>query len=397
LLKRIIAMSLSRILGGRVRKGSAKSGASSTRRTPSSSPRKKSASGNNARGDEDEDYFGDEKLDDLGLVHALATDLRLRDTPQAIHYLRAHMFSPIPAQGAGMNSTRIAEALNFRKHLPPLVTVSHVQILLSSPSSVEREIAELVRAGFIRKIEVVKRGEIGETLILSSDLEKMLDEASQLSEPTRVQFKAYLKENPMARKVQRAELPSSALNELFNAGFLTAHHTETHSLSHMMNVYSRPEDKTSLVSIENVSKQATGSLGAVGGAGALTMAGGTGSAARLPANAMEMQLAVPGNGTFLKLVAAALEHLVSLLGKSRYREAPEDVLRERWDGGVAKDEAAYMAKKSRGEFAGILPGRTRKWKQFRGLSFEWVLQEAVGSGLVEIFETGSVGRGIRVI
>ncbi|ETS87590.1 hypothetical protein PFICI_01418 [Pestalotiopsis fici W106-1] len=390
-------MSLSRILGGRVRKGSEKSGSSPSRRAPSSSPRKKSANNNSAHQGQDDDYFGDEKLDDLGLVHALATDLHLRDTTQAIQYLRAHMFSPIPAKGAGMNSTRIADTLNFRKHLPPLVTVSHVQILLSSPSAVEREVAELVRAGFIRKIEVVKRGEIGETLILSSDLEKMLDDAQHLSETTQVLFKAYLKENPMARKVQRAELPSLAVNELFRAGFLTAHHTDTSSLSHMMNLYSRPEDKASLVSIENVSKQATGSLGAVGGVGAVHMVGGSGGGARLPANTTEMQLAVPGNGTFLKLVAAALEHLVSLLSKSRYREAPEDVLRERWNGGVAKDEAAYMAKKSRGEFAGILPGQTRKWKQFRGLAFEWILQEAVGSGLVEIFETGSVGRGIRVI
>lgn len=394
-------MSLSRILGGRVRKGSgnSKPGSSSSKRTPSASPRKRST----ARNDKDEDYFGDEKLDDLGLVHALATDLNLRDTTQAIQYLRAHMFSPIPSQGAGMGSTRIAETLNFRKHLPPLVTVSHVQILLSSPSAVEREVAELLRAGFLRKIEVTKRGEIGETLILTSDLEKMLDEAPQLSGAARGQFKAYLKENPTAQKVQRAALPPSAVGELFNAGFLTAEHTGTSSLSGMMNLYSRPEDKTTLVSIENVSRQATGSLGAVGGAAAVHMAGGSGGgsgnggSARLPASATELQLAVPGNGAFLKLVAAALEHLVSLLVKSRHREAPEDILRERWNGGAAKDDAAYMAKRSRGEFAGVLPGQTRKWKQFSGLSFDWILQEAVGSGRVEVFETGSVGRGIRVI
>lgn len=73
------------------------------------------------------------------------------------------------------------------------------------------------------------------------------------------------------------------------------------------------------------------------------------------------------------------------------------MLKERWNGGIASNEAAYMAKKSRGEFAGILPGQTRKWKQFRGLSFEWVLEEAVGAGLVEVFETGSVGRGVRTV
>lgn len=117
----------------------------------------------------------------------------------------------------------------------------------------------------------------------------------------------------------------------------------------------------------------------------------------LDTGATELKLAVPGNGTFLKLLSSALDHLVSLLGKSRFREAPETVLRDRWDGGVAKEEARYAAKRSRGEFAGILPGQTRKWRQFYGLSFNWVLQEAVGSGLVEVFETRSVGRGIRAL
>ncbi|KAM0819495.1 putative Serine-threonine protein kinase 19-domain-containing protein [Seiridium cardinale] len=389
-------MSLNRILGGsnRVRKNGAKPKPSPTKRTAAPSARRRSTSKDH--GSDDEDYFGDEKLDDLGLVQALATDLNLRDTAQATQYLRAHMFSPIPEQGAGMNSTRIADTLNFRKHLPPLVTVSHIQTLLSSPSAVEREVAELVRSNFMRKIEVTKRGEIGETLILTSDLERMIDEAPGVSEMTRRHFKKYLTENPMGHAVPRSALSSSAIGELFKAGFLTARHSGG-SLSHMMNLYSRPEDKATLVSISNVSKQATGSLAAVGGAGAVHMAGGSGGGARLPASATELQLAVPGNGAFLKLVSAALEHLVVLLGKSRFREAPEHMLRERWNGGVAKDEAAYMAKKSRGEFAGILPGQTRKWKQFRGLSFEWVLQEAVGSGIVEVFETGTVGRAVRVV
>ena len=51
----------------------------------------------------------------------------------------------------------------------------------------------------------------------------------------------------------------------------------------------------------------------------------------------------------------ALDHLVSLLGRSRFREAPETVLRERWDGGAvaatARDEARYAAKRARREFA----------------------------------------------
>ena len=85
------------------------------------------------------------------------------------------------------------------------------------------------------------------------------------------------------------------------------------------------------------------------------------------------------------------------MGRTEYREMTEDDLREKWDGGIAGDREAALAKKARGEFVGILPGRTKKWRDFSGLSFDWILQEAVGAGLVEMFETHSVGRGVRLL
>ncbi|XXG93978.1 hypothetical protein Hte_000229 [Hypoxylon texense] len=413
-------MSLRSILGGssRVRKSSKKSGAkkstSASSPSPSSSsswaaslPRSKPSAPQRKRSkpDEDDEDLFDDKLDDYGLVRALGTDLNLRDTSQAVLYIRSHMFSPMPEQAAGMNSTRIAEVLNYRKHMPPIVTISHVQTLLSSPSAVEREIAELARAGFLRKVVVARRGDIGETVVLSADFEQMVRDSTSLDEKTKDSLITFLKENPGTQTIGRNALRETEIEQLIRAGFVTSHLTGvTHhgSMSNTMNLYSRPEDKITLTSLDIVSRQATGSLGAVGGDGALHRAGGSGGGSlsvtgRSGADATEMKLAVPGNGTFLKLLSSALEHLVSLLGRSRYREAPETVLRDRWDGGIAKEEARYAAKRSRGEFSGILPGQTRKWRQFYGLAFDWVLQEAVGSGLVEVFETRSVGRGIRAL
>ncbi|GJC80123.1 hypothetical protein ColLi_02961 [Colletotrichum liriopes] len=75
---------------------------------------------------------------------------------------------------------------------------------------------------------------------------------------------------------------------------------------------------------------------------------------------------------------------------------PVSMLRERWEGGVARDEAR-LARRARGEFAGVLPGRTKRWKEFYGLEFHWVLEEAMGAGHVEVFETRSVGRGVRLL
>lgn len=353
--------------------------------------------------DDDDDLF-DDKLDDYGLVRALGTDLNLRDTSQAVLYIRSHMFSPMPEQATGMNSTRIAEVLNYRKRMPPIVTISHVQTLLSSPSAVEREIAELARAGFLRKVVVARRGDIGETVVLSADFEQMVKDSTSLDKKTKDSLMTFLKENPGKQTIGRNALRGSEIEQLIRAGFITSHLTGVihhGSMSNTMNLYSRPEDKVTLTSLDIVSRQPTGSLGAVGGDGALHRAGGSGGGSlSIPgrgADATDMKLAVPGNGTFLELVSSALEHLVSLLGKSRFREAPETALRDRWDGGVAREEARYAAKRSRGEFSGVLPGQTRKWRQFYGLSFDWVLQEAVGSGLVEVFETRSVGRGIRAL
>lgn len=397
-------MSLRSILGrsGRVQKAASIKGPGAKRASPSKSGSRKNQKRSALGGEEDGDDLFDDKLDDCGLVTALATDLNLRDSAQAIRHIQAHMFSPIPDRAAGMNSAKIAETLNYRKRLPPIVTVSHVQTLLSAPTAVEREIAELARSGFLRKIVVARRGDIGETLMLSADLDTMIVDDPQLSPTVKKNFQAFLKAQPVTQTVHRSALPEAEISELFNAGFLTAHHvgTAAHSaLSSTMSLYARPEDKTTLLSLETVSRQPAGTVGAAGGVGAVIMAGGSGgrSGTALPVSATELRLAIPGNGAFLKLVAAALQHLVALLAKSRFREAPESALRDRWDGGIAKDDARYTAKRSRGEFVGILPGQTRKWQQFRGLAFDWVLQEAVGSGLVEVFETNSVGHAVRAV
>ena len=125
---------------------------------------------------EDEDFFEDH-LDDLGLVTSLATDLSLRDVAQVVRYVRTHMFDAMPERG-GFNSTRIAEILNFRKSLPPTVTVAHVHAMTKSPTATEREIVELSKAGIIRKIVIPGRGtggsSMGEGLVLFEDIEQII-------------------------------------------------------------------------------------------------------------------------------------------------------------------------------------------------------------------------------
>ncbi|GKT42301.1 uncharacterized protein ColSpa_02482 [Colletotrichum spaethianum] len=406
-------MSLRSILGGgRVRKSKPRPKA-----TVSASPRKNSGTNSPRAGssvkkkpapadagldyDDDDDFFHD-RLDDVGLVAALATDMSLRDVVQAIKYTRNHMFGPMPTEAAGMNSTRIAEVLNYRKAIPGIVTVSHLHALLASPTAVEREVAELQRGGALRKIYVPRRGGLGEALIQTSELEEMIAQSAGLDEEAKTAFLQFLRENPLAQTMPRSACHQKQADALVRAGFLTASIHPQHVNTPLMNLHLRPEDRGSLMSIEAVSRAASGTFDAVGGQGAVHAAGGGGGALRSSradassSSGVEFTIAVPGNGSFLKLTAAAVEQLTQLLSRSQFREMPVSMLRERWEGGVARD-GARLARKARGEFAGVLPGRTKRWKDFYGLEFHWVLEEAMGAGQVEVFETRSVGRGVRLL
>lgn len=110
-----------------------------------------------------------------------------------------------------------------------------------------------------------------------------------------------------------------------------------------------------------------------------------------------MILSLPNMGPYLRLLGSARTQILETLRKSRYSEAPLYLIRDRWDGSVEMNSRASMAKHVRGEFSGVLPGRTNKWKQLYGLNFYWALEEALGAGLIEVFNTGSVGPGVRSV
>lgn len=357
------------------------------------------------KNEDEEDYFHD-KLDDLGLVRALATDLTLRDVPQAMLYSRERMFAPMPEQlsSLGMNSIRVAEVLNTRRDLPPVVTTAHLHALLMSPTAVERETAELIRAGLLRKVVVLRRGRdgrVGEFLVAGSDLEVLVTRSTALEDDTKAVFSRWLRDNPARTKVSSADgvLKPSHVDQLVRGGFLAMSHD--FNAGSVASVFARPEDRGTSISLETVSRAAAGSVDAVGGEGAVHSSGGSGGGraggSGLRPSGADISLAVPGQGAYLKLVSAALSQLTGVLSKTVYKEMPEHLLRKRWDGGVANDSKQHAGKRGRREFVGVLPGRTKKWKNFHGMAFDWILHEAVGTGLVELFVTGSVGRGVRLL
>ena len=127
---------------------------------------------------DDDDFLNEDPLEEIGIVKSLATNLALRDVAQIMQHIRSHMFEALPESG-GFNSTRIAETLNFRNSLPSAVTVAHVHAMMGSPTRTEREIAELVGAGTVKRVVIPGRGtggsSIGDCLILLKDIDRLLD------------------------------------------------------------------------------------------------------------------------------------------------------------------------------------------------------------------------------
>ncbi|KJZ73552.1 hypothetical protein HIM_07108 [Hirsutella minnesotensis 3608] len=292
----------------------------------------------------------EDKLTDLGTARLLAEELTLRDVVQAMRYVRSHMFTPVPP--TGLRSTRVAEVLSYRASLPPAVTLAHVH-----------------------------------------ELERMLRDA--VSETAADALLAYLRANPATQAVPQGQLASTHTDELVRAGFLTsATQTVPGSTLHV-----RPEDRTTLTSIHHVSRFASGTVSAVGGSQAIHLAGGGGGAPTLtrpsasspPASVVGaassstaspssglpgFRISLPGHGRYLKLAEGAVEWVRETLGKTKWGEAPETWLRERFEGG------------------GLYGTR---WKEFWGIEWQWVAGQAVGLGVVEMFETGAVGKGVRAL
>ena len=220
-------------------------------------------------------------------------------------------------------------------------------------------------------------------------------------------FLEHIRSRPTAQTFSLGGFSGQDITRLMRAGFLTSStpHTTSASFSNLPDSASRG----TATSISSVSRAASGSMAAVGGEDAIYGAGGRGGMRRSSSQfqseqdgkdaiceGQSLRVSLPGTGPYLKLLTAARSHLVSLIMKSKYRELPLYLLLERWNGGICADDPAAKAKKDRGEFLGVLPHQTRKWKQFYGLSFDWVLAECLGAGLIEVFETGSVGRATRI-
>ncbi|KAK3337183.1 serine-threonine protein kinase 19-domain-containing protein, partial [Cercophora scortea] len=255
----------------------------------------------------------------------------LRTTLLAHQHALAHLFDPIPPS---LTSTHTAHLLQTRLAIPPLVSTSHIQSLLSlTPTAAERELSNLLQANTLRRITVPRRGAIGDLAILSADLNSIIRSHVALDDATKSSFISWLSTNPTAQTLPPDTLAASQLDALVRTGFLTALLHDSTGAGAQTLLRARPEDHSTLLSLSAVSRAAAGTLAAVGGDGAVHSAGGSGVRSTSNTNngsrglGLGLSITVPGIGTYLKLVAAALGHLRGLLEKTAYSEMAERDLR----------------------------------------------------------------------
>ncbi|KAJ5178076.1 uncharacterized protein N7500_000775 [Penicillium coprophilum] len=325
----------------------------------------------------------DDPLPDVGGSHFISETAPVQNVLQAIQYIRDGMFEELPAR-AGMNSTRIAEVLNLRRSLPPLASVAHVHTILEAPTQVEREIVEQIQTGRIRRLIIPGRGNdaagLGDCLVLAEDWDKMVQESPALDEPVKEKFLDILKRMGTSSAISQGVFTTDEYRALLRAGFIVSSSSYTQGTLSIASLPNLPQMATSSASRSESVSHSERSVQ---------------SAAQ--ARAATLFLSLPNTGTYLRLLGSGRAHLLALLRRSASGEAPLGLMKDRWDGAVETDKSYDVAKRARGEFAGVLPGKTRKWKELYGMRFRWVLEEALGAGLVEMFETGSVGPGIRCL
>lgn len=94
----------------------------------------------------------------------------------------------------------------------------------------------------------------------------------------------------------------------------------------------------------------------------------------------QYSISYPNCGTFLKLINAGRSWLVKTLSKSSYKEILEEHLFNKWEGTNNVQDTSKM---------------TNFKKPFYGYDLYWILADALGAGVIEVFNT-PVGRGWKL-
>lgn len=136
--------------------------------------------------DDDGAYVSGERLPDTGPSSFISDTASVEgDVIRAIRYIQQNMFCELPPR-IGMNSTRVAELLNYRRSLPLIASTAHIHMLINAPTKVEKEIVYLIRSGRLRRLTLIGRGNnaasLGDYLVIAEDWKQMIRDSTALAD-----------------------------------------------------------------------------------------------------------------------------------------------------------------------------------------------------------------------
>ncbi|KAF3273109.1 hypothetical protein TWF970_009393 [Orbilia oligospora] len=322
---------------------------------------------------------------------------------EGMKYFMSNQFTPLPPTltGLGISRDLLAEVLNYRKSFPPVVPLPHLHSVLLSPTETEREITSLVADGTLRRV-TIKTGNMTslDGVITTDDFLKSIASSSALDAELKEAFLSLFVNNPSLTTITSdptAEntLPKETIMALISAGFLTINSDDAYTLpavdittltptSAMTYITPIPEKDHSHISTLS-------SLSSISSSNRDASKSSSSRPSKPRDTHIEYIITPPSLGLLTNLYSATKSHLLDILRHCPHRQATIEFVREKWDGGVSKNKGSVRKKKD-GEVK--FEGRTRKWREHKGVTIEWVLGGLLGSGVVEGFGKGW-GRGVK--
>lgn len=297
----------------------------------------------------------------LAILSSTPAESRPKDVPSAISWAKVRLFAPLPDRG--IHPDKLHQLALFRTRAPPFIPLPLVHALISSPTAVTREVHSLAISGVVRQLAVGRHAGIVPTDALYTSISTAQGLPAALAD----KFTALLRANPTVPTLPARLFAEDELRALVAAGFLTMAAMLAQRSS--VDETQRSSTLTSLAAIA-----ASGTVDAVGGRGIVTSLGYS-QPGVTAAHDAEYTVAMPSLGPLLGAMRGARDCVNGMLRKQRSGVLVK-TLHERWDGGAVK-------------------GKSRMWRDHKGLSLEAVLGELLGRGDVEAFKT-PMGPGVRL-
>ncbi|KAK6534566.1 hypothetical protein TWF281_005879 [Arthrobotrys megalospora] len=327
---------------------------------------------------------------------------------EGIKYILSHQFTPLPPTltGLGISRDLLAEILNFRKSFPSVVPLPHLHSVLLSPTETERGITALVADGTLRRV-TIKTGNMTtlDGVVLTDDFLKSIASNSALDAEMKDAFLSLFVTNPSLTTITSDPaasntLPKETIMALLSAGFLTINSTSASTSSAVDITTLTPT--TAMTYITPLPEKDHSHISTL--ASLSSISSNNRNASRIPSTTssqtsksrgsyIEYTITPPSLGLLTHLYSSTKSHLLDILRHCPHRQATIEFIREKWDGGVSKNRNSVRSK--RGQEVKF-EGRTRKWRDHKGVTVEWVLGGLLGGGVVEGFGKGW-GRGVKLV